>query len=115
MLRQRWASHLALCFLNTPMAPHANLVKLLAALQGGQAQSPYLIQTNENDEGAICGGTLFHMMPQGHGRGGPWGAVMVCDDGQQQVVLTLCCSAWHGWLNVGCFVCGLGGLSARQS
>ena len=114
MLGQRWASHLALCFLNTPTAPHANLVKLLAALQGGQAQSPYLIQTDKHDEGAVCGGTLFHMMPQGHGKGGPWWAVMVCEDGQQQVVLTLCGSAWHGCLSVGCFVRGFGGLSARQ-
>ena len=93
VLGQRWANHLALCFLNTPVALHANLVKLLAALQGGQAQSPYLIQTDEHDEGAVCRGTLFHMMPQDHGRGGPWWAVMVCDDGQQQVVLTLCGSA----------------------
>ena len=36
------------------------------------------------------------------------------DDGQQQVVLTLCDSAWHGGLASGCFVCGLGGLGARQ-
>ena len=81
MLGQCWASHVALCFLNTPMAPHANLVELLAPLQGGQAQSPYLIQTDEPDEEAVCGGTLFHMMPQGHGKGGPWWAMMVCDDG----------------------------------
>ena len=35
-------------------------------------------------------------------------------DGQQQVVLTLCDSSWHGCLVSGCFVCGLGGLGARQ-
>ena len=35
------------------------------------------------------------------------------DDGQQQVVLALCDSAWHGGLASGCFVCGLGGLGAR--
>ena len=35
-------------------------------------------------------------------------------DGQQQVVLTLCDSAWHGGLVSVCFVCGLGGLGARQ-
>ena len=33
------------------MAPHAYLVKLLIALRGGQAQSPYWIQINEHDEG----------------------------------------------------------------
>ena len=36
------------------------------------------------------------------------------DDGQQQVVLTLYDSAWHGGLAISCFVCGLGGLGARQ-
>ena len=34
--------------------------------------------------------------------------------GQQQVVLTLRGSAWHDGLVGDCFVCGLGGLSARQ-
>ena len=54
------------------------------------------------------------MMPQGHGRGGPWWVETDFDDGQQQVVLTLRGSAWHDGLVVGCFVCGLGGLCARQ-
>ena len=42
---------MAQCFLKTPMAPHAYLVKLLIALRGGQAQSPYWIEINEHDEG----------------------------------------------------------------
>ena len=45
------------------------------------------------------------MMPQGYGRGGPWWAKADFDDGQQQqVVLTLCDSAWHGSLTwwLGC-------------
>ena len=37
-----------------------------------------------------------------------------CDDGQQQVVLTLCGGAWHWWLSCGFLVCGLGGWSVRQ-
>ena len=37
------------------------------------------------------------------------------DDGQQQVVLTLYDSAWHGGLAISCFVCGLGGLGARRA
>ena len=35
---------------------------------------------------------LAHMMPQGHGRGGPWWAETDFDVRQQQVVLTL----WDG-------------------
>ena len=55
--------------------------------------------------GAACGGTLLHMIPQGHG-GQRWFG----DDGQQQMVLTLRDSARHDGLVNGCFVCGLGGL-----
>ena len=54
------------------------------------------------------------MMPQGHGRGGPWWAEADFGDGQQQVVLILRVSAWHDGLVSGCFVCELGGLGARQ-
>ena len=54
------------------------------------------------------------MMPQGHGKGGSWWAKTDFDDGQQQVVLTLRVSARLGGLVSGCFVCGLGGLGARQ-
>ena len=49
------------------------------------------------------------MVEKGHG-GQRW----IVDDGQQQVVLTLRGSAWHDGLVIGCFVCGLGGLGARQ-
>ena len=49
------------------------------------------------------------MAKKGHG-GQRW----IVDDGQQQVVLTLRVSAWHDGLVSGCFVCGLGGLGARQ-
>ena len=66
------------------------------------------------NEGAASGGTLLHVMPQGHGKGGPWSAEMDFDDGQQQVVLTLCDGAWHWWLSCWFLVCGLSGLSARQ-
>ena len=34
------------------------------------------------NEGAASGGTLLHVMPQGHGKGGPWSAEMDFDDGQ---------------------------------
>ena len=54
------------------------------------------------------------MMPQGHGRVGPWWAEMDFDDGQQQVVLTICGSAWHWWLSCWFLMCGLGGWNARQ-
>ena len=54
------------------------------------------------------------MMPQGHCKGGPWWAEMDFDDGQQQVVLTLCGGAWHWWLSCWFLVCGLGGWNARQ-
>ena len=37
-----------------------------------------------------------------------------CDDGQQQVVLTLCGGAWHCWLSCWFLVRGLGDWSARQ-
>ena len=49
------------------------------------------------------------MVEEGHG----WQRQIV-DDGQQQVVLTLRGSAWHDGLVGDCFVCGLGGVSARQ-
>ena len=49
------------------------------------------------------------MAEEGHG-GQQW----IVDDGQQQVVLTLRGSAWHDGLVIGFFVCGLGGLGARQ-
>ena len=49
------------------------------------------------------------MVEEGHG-----GQRRIVDDVQQQVVLTLRGSAWHDSLVIGCFVCGLGGLSARQ-
>ena len=49
------------------------------------------------------------MVEKGHG-GQRW----IVDDGQQQVVLTLRGSAWHDGLVIGCFVCGLGGVGARQ-
>ena len=49
------------------------------------------------------------MAEEGHG-GQQW----FVDEGQQQVVLTLRGSAWHDGLVIGCFVCGLGGLCARQ-
>ena len=49
------------------------------------------------------------MVEKGHG-GQRW----IVDDGQQQVVLTLRGSAWHDGLVIGCFVCGLSGLGARQ-
>ena len=49
------------------------------------------------------------MAEEGHG-----GQRRIVYYGQQQVVLTLCGSAWHDGLAIGCFVCGLGGLSARQ-
>ena len=32
-----------------------------------------------------------------------------CDNGQQQVVLTLCGGALNWWLSCGFLVCGLGG------
>ena len=51
VLGQHQASHLALCFLNTPIAPHAYLVKLLIALLGRQARSPCWIQNDEHHEG----------------------------------------------------------------
>ena len=49
------------------------------------------------------------MAEEGHG-----GQGRIVDDGQQQVVLTLRGSAWHDGLVSDCFVCGLGGLGARQ-
>ena len=54
------------------------------------------------------------MMPQGHGKGGPWWVEMDFDDRHQQVMLTLCGVAWHWWLSYWFLVCGLGGLNARQ-
>ena len=36
------------------------------------------------------------------------------DDGQQQVVLTLCVGAQYWWLSCWFLVCGLGGWNARQ-
>ena len=65
--------------------------------------------------GAICGGTLLHMMPQGHGRGWPWWAKM----GSMMLSNNRWCWPYvmvHGigGLADGCFVFGLGGLSARQ-
>ena len=36
------------------------------------------------------------------------------DNGQQQVVLTLCGGAWHWWLSCWFLMCGLSGLIARQ-
>ena len=68
------------------MAPHAKLVTLLRALWGRPTQSPYSIWIDEQDEEAACGGTLLHIMSQGHGRGGLWWVEMDFDDGQQQVV-----------------------------
>ena len=55
-----------------------------------------------------------HDAPRPWQRRGPQWAEMHFDDGQQQVVLTLCGGAWHWWLSYWFLVCGLGGLNARQ-
>ena len=49
------------------------------------------------------------MAEEGHG-----GQRRIVNDGQQQVMLTLRGNAWHDGLVSDCFVCELGGLSARQ-
>ena len=43
----------------------------------GHVQPPYLSWIDEQCEGAICGDTLLHMMPQGHGKVGLWWAKLV--------------------------------------
>ena len=129
VLGQHWVNHLALCFLNTLMAPHVWLVMLLRVLWGGPAQSFYSSWIDEQWWGAVCGGTLLHVMPQGHGRGGLWWVEMVLMMGSSRwcwpylvvhdiggvVVGSLCVGLvarvqgragllW--WLNVGCKALG---------
>ena len=77
VLGQHWVNHLVLYFLNTLMAPYTWLVMLLRALWEGSARSPYSSWIDEQWWETACGGTLLHMMPQGHSRWGPWWAKMV--------------------------------------
>ena len=62
---------------------------------------------------AACGGILLHIMPQGHGRGGPWWAEMVVMIGSSRWCWPYVVVHGIGGLIVGS-LCGLGGWSVRQ-
>ena len=68
---------MASCLLKTLMVPYARLVMLLRVFKGDMSVLPTRVRLIKQCEGVACGGTLLHMMPQGHGRVGPWWAKLV--------------------------------------
>ena len=90
------------------MTPHAWLAMLLKALWGGPTQSPYSSWIDEQWWGAACWGTLFHMMPQGQGRGESWWIEMVLMKGSNRWCWPYMVVHGIGGLVVGSLCVGLG-------